>query len=159
MDRVQRVQRRLAARYRLLVAARSAQALLAIFRRPMAAALQLLLRRPPLPPLRPRLSAQRTVTGTTPTRVALSILFTADKTSLARLTTLHTAARPPPTRFSRAWLSVTSILLAWQPLPMARAAIFSALSLARRASRVLWLQSRYLAPQTMFRQSLSASTR
>lgn len=159
MDRAHRAQYRPAARRRPLVAARHAQVPLATFRRPTVAALLLLLQQPPLSPLRLKLFARHTATGTTPTRAAPSTLFTADKTSLARLTTLHTAARPPPTRSSRAWLSVTSTLLAWQPLPMARAAIFSARSLARRVSRVLWLQSRYLVPQQLFRQSLSAPTR
>lgn len=158
-DRAQRAQHHPTTHHRLMVVLPLHQALLATFRQRMAAAQLFLRQPPPLLLLQPRLSAQPTATGITPTPTVPSTPSTVAKTSPGHSSTLHTAARPSPTPSSRAWLSATNTLLVLRLLQMARAAIFSAQSLEPQAALVLWQHTRCLGLRRLSRLSPFAPTK
>jgi hypothetical protein len=158
-DRAQRAQRRPTTRLRLTAVAHLLQALLAILHQPTVAALLFLPQPPPLSLLQPRLFARPMATRTTPTRTAQPTPSTAVKTSPVLPSTLRTAAKPPPTPSSRAWLSATNTPPVLRLLQMAQAAICSARSLVLRVALALWQRTRCLDLRRLSRLSLFAPTK
>lgn len=158
-DRAQRARRHPTTHHRLMVVSPLHRALLAILHQRTVAVPLFLLRPPPQSPLQPRLSVQPMAAGTSPTPMVPSTPYTVGRTSLVHPSTLRTAAKPPPTRSSRAWLSVINTPLVSVLPQMAQAVIFSALSLALQVAPVLWQRTRCLDLRRLSRLLLCAPTR